>query len=264
MAWLSRNDGGMIAVLWWRDTILFFRQKARILGALAPPLLLWAAIGAGVTPSFHAQGAGIGYLEYFYPGVLVVVLLQVSVTATMSVIEDRRQGFLQGVLAAPGSRTALVVGKSIGSTTVGLFHAAIFLALAPAAGFALGSMDWSALVAMLALVTLALSSAGFALAWWLDSVQAYHVVMGVVLFPLWMLSGAFFPATGQNRVMEAALAWNPLSYALAGVRRALYGGQLPDGLGLPGVGALLEFSVVGGAALVFVALASWVSSRRTS
>jgi daunorubicin resistance ABC transporter membrane protein len=263
MELLSRNDGGMIAVLWWRDTLLFFRHKARIAGALAPPLLLWAAIGAGIAPSFRIEGAGVGYLEYFYPGVLVVVLLQISVTATMSVIEDRRQGFLQGVLVAPGSRTALVIGKSIGSATVGVFHAAIFLALAPAAGFALASIDWVALAAMLVLLTLALSSAGLALAWWLDSVQAYHVVMGVVLFPLWMISGAFFPTAGQSRLLQVAVTCNPMTYALSGVRRALYGGELPHGLVLTGSGALLEFSVVAAVAVTFVVLASWVCSRRT-
>ena len=263
MALASRADRGMIGVLWWRDTVLFFRQKARILGALAPPLLLWAAIGAGVTPSFQAPGTDVGYLEYFFPGVLVVLLMQVSVTATMSVIEDRREGFLQGVLIAPGSPAALVIGKSIGSTTVGVFHAAIFLALAPAAGFSLTSIDWLSLFAMLGLVTLALSAAGFALAWWLDSVQAYHVVMGVVLFPLWMLSGAFFPATGQHRVMEVVLSWNPLSYALAGTRRAMYGGAMPPELGLPDIGAAAEFAVVGATTIASVVLASWVCARRT-
>jgi hypothetical protein len=54
-----------------------------------------------------------------------------------------------------------------------------------------------------------------------------------------------------------------MTYALSGVRRALYGGELPHGLVLTGSGALLEFSVVAAVAVTFVVLASWVCSRRT-
>jgi ABC-type polysaccharide/polyol phosphate export permease len=257
------HDRAMVGVLWRRDMVLFFRQRSRLLEALAPPLLLWAAIGAGVAPSFHIEGTGVGYLEYFFPGILLMLLWTVSMSATMSVIEDRKQGFLQGVLVAPGSRAALVVGKSLGSTTVGLCHGLIFLLLAPLAGYSLWGMHWIALLAMLALVTLAMTAGGFALAWWLDSVQAYHGVMFVILIPLWVLSGALFPARGQHAVMHTLLVANPLTYGLSGIRRAMYGGTLPRALALPGVGPRVEFAVVGAAALACVALATFVCVRNT-
>src|SRR4029079_8988917 len=107
----------------------------------------------------------------------------------MSVIEDRHQGFLQGVLVAPGSRASVVLGKSLASTTVALIQAALFVLLAPFAGFPLGGISWGATFARRALTPLALAGLGFTIAWWLDSTQGYHVVMSLVLFPAWILSG---------------------------------------------------------------------------
>ena len=53
----------------------------------------------------------------------------------MSVIEDRRIGFLQCVMAGPGSRMSLVLGKCLGSSSVAIIQALLFVALAPVAGF---------------------------------------------------------------------------------------------------------------------------------
>ena len=75
------------------------------------------------------------YLAYFFPGVVLMVVLFASIFTTASVIEDRHRGFLQSVLAAPGSRGALVAGKTLGSAAVALTQAVLFLALAPLAGF---------------------------------------------------------------------------------------------------------------------------------
>ena len=64
------------------------------------------------------ETGSIGYMAYFFPGVVMMLVLFSSIFATMSVIEDRHQGFLQGVLVAPGSRASLGRGKVRGSTTV--------------------------------------------------------------------------------------------------------------------------------------------------
>ena len=148
----------------------------------------------------------------------------------MSVIEDRHKGFLQAVLVAPASRTALVLGKTLGGVAIALVQAALFLALAPLAGFDCARDRLAAAGGVLLLASASASpSLGFAIAWWLDSTQGYHVVMSVLLIPLWILSGAMFPPrarTGGARADDV----NPMAYAVAGVRRALYGGALPGGL----------------------------------
>ena len=254
-------DGRVIAVLWRRDLVLFARQKSRIAGTLIQPILFWLAIGSGMAPTFRLGSGGIGYLGYFFPGTLVMLVLFSSIFATMSVIEDRHQGFLQGVLVSPGSRASIVLGKALASTTVALVQAALFVLLAPLAGFALGSVAWGSLFVALGLTALALAGLGFTIAWWLDSTQGYHVVMSLVLFPAWILSGAMFPPEGLPAAMRGILRFNPMSYSVSALRRALHGGALPPGTGLPGVGPASEFLVVAGLAVITVATAAWYCSR---
>jgi daunorubicin resistance ABC transporter membrane protein len=204
---------------------------------------------------------GVGYVQYFYPGIVMLVVLFTSIFTTMSVIEDRHKGFLQAVLVAPGARAALVLGKTLGGVSIALAQAAIFLALAPLGGFDLRAIGWAQLVLLLLGIGVGLSSLGFAIAWWLDSTQGYHVIMSVLLIPLWILSGAMFPMTGGPAWIGWLMRANPMAYAVAGVRRALYGGTPPGGGALPST-TLLELGVTWLFALVAIVVAVRVCSRR--
>src|SRR5207302_1582487 len=138
------------------------RQLSRVVGALVQPLIFWLVIGSGLSGSFRMQGAdGVGYVQYFYPGIVMLVVLFTSIFTTMSVIEDRHKGFLQAVLVAPASRAALVLGKTLGGVAIALMQAAIFLALAPLAGFDVRAIHWGELALLLVLIGVGLSSMGF-------------------------------------------------------------------------------------------------------
>jgi daunorubicin resistance ABC transporter membrane protein len=232
-----------IAVLVRRDLTRFVREKSRLLGALLQPLLFWLMIGSGMASTFVLPGArGVGYLEYFYPGVLVMVVLFSAIFTTMTVIEDRHSGFLQAVLVAPGSRVSVVLGKCLGSAAVALAQGCLFALLAPASGFHLAAIDWPLLLGALALSCFGLCALGFAVAWWLDSTAGYHVVMSLVLLPMWILSGAMFPAPTSG-VITLVQRCNPMSYSVSAVRRALYAGALPQGTVLS-QSAALELTVL--------------------
>jgi ABC-2 type transport system permease protein len=249
-----------VGVLVSRDLRRFFRQRSRVVGALVQPLIFWLVIGSGLSGSFRLQGAeGVGYIQYFYPGIVMLVVLFTSIFTTMSVIEDRHKGFLQAVLVAPASRASLVLGKTLGGVAIALAQAAVFLALLPLAGFDVRAVDWPLLAAMLVTASVGLASIGFAIAWWLDSTQGYHVVMSVLLIPLWILSGAMFPMTGASSWIGWLMRLNPMAYGVSGIRRALHGGSAP---GVAGSSTALELAIVVGFAVFAVALATWVCSRR--
>ena len=251
-----------IRVLVRRDLTRFFREKSRVVGALLQPLIFWFMIGSGMSSTFRLLGsANVGYLEYFYPGVLIMVVLFTAIFTTMSVIEDRHSGFLQAVLVAPGSRVSLVLGKCIGSSSIALMQAALFLLLAPAAGFQISNVLWLPLLCGLALSCVALCTVGFAVAWWLDSTAAYHVVMSVLLLPLWILSGAMFPGR-PGTVLGWIVTLNPMSYAVSAVRRGIYGAALPAGMLPEGRGPWLEVLVLFGFALVSTLTAIRVCQRK--
>jgi ABC-2 type transport system permease protein len=260
---LLRLNVATVGVLVSRDLRRFFRQLSRVVGALVQPLIFWLVIGSGMASSFRMPGAeSVGYVQYFYPGIVMLVVLFTSIFTTMSVIEDRHKGFLQAVLVAPASRAALVLGKTLGGVAIALMQAAIFLALAPLAGFDARLIEWPQLVLLLVLIGVGLSSMGFAIAWWLDSTQGYHVVMSVLLLPLWILSGAMFPMASGPRWIAILGRANPMAYAVAGVRRALYGGTPPGTTSVVPTSAALELGVTAVFAVVAVLIAVRVCSRR--
>src|SRR5262245_47841219 len=91
-ATLLRMNLMPVAALVGRDLRRFFRQKSRVVGALFQPLIFWLVIGSGMAPSFRIVGAeSLGYIAYFYPGIVVLVVLFTSIFTTMSVIEDRHK-----------------------------------------------------------------------------------------------------------------------------------------------------------------------------
>ena len=161
--------------LWRRELVRFFRQPSRVAGAAGSPLLFWLFIGSGLSGSFRLPGAaGIDYLEYFFPGTVALVVLFAAIFSTISIIEDRREGFLQGVLAAPVPRAAIVAGKVLGGATLAWLQGAAFLLLAPLAGLRLSAVSLLEAAGVLALLAVALTAIGFACAWSVDSVQGFH------------------------------------------------------------------------------------------
>lgn len=252
-------DLATVRTLWRRDLVRFFRQPSRLAGALGQPILFWLIIGSGMAGTFRMPGSSVGYLEFFYPGVVLMVVLFAAIFTTVSVIEDRHQGFLQSVLAGPGSRGALVVGKAVGSASVALSQAALFLALAPAAGFPLLSVNWALLVLALALVAVGLSALGFAVAWAVDNVQGYHAIQMTLLVPLWVVSGAMFPPSAEHPAFTAVMRANPVAYGVSAARRALSGPLAPGAL--PG-SAARDLAVVAAFALAMLALAVLAARRR--
>jgi daunorubicin resistance ABC transporter membrane protein len=255
------RDLATIWVLVRRDLVRFFRQKSRVLGALAQPVLFWLLIGGGLAGSFAIPGATLDYREYFFPGVIMMVVLFTSIFSTMSLIEDRHAGFLQAVLCAPSSRLAIVLGKTLGGLAIALVQGGLLLVALPWAGYGYGQVDWVMALALLAACSLALCALGFAIAWWLDSIPGYHAVMSVLLIPAWILSGAMFPASRAAPWLQGIMRWNPLSWAVEGFRAALYGGTPPAGI--TGMAPLVALAATLGFGAVTLTLAAWACARRT-
>jgi len=215
--------------LWHRELVRFLRQPSRLAGAFAMPLLFWVLIGSGLSSSFRLPGssAQVSYLEFFFPGTVVLLILFGSIFSTFSVIDDRNAGFLQGVLVAPVGRATIVFGKVLGGSTLAWLQGMLVLMMAPLAGISLSVYVILAGASVLALLAVAMTSLGFVFAWRIDSTQGFHAVMNVVLLPLWFLSGAFFPVTGAPRWLEWIVRLNPLSYGTDALRQVLYIGSDP-------------------------------------
>jgi len=213
--------------LWWREVVRFYRQRSRVIGVIASPVLFWLVIGSGFGTSFRSGNAAgqQHYLDYFYPGALIMIVLFTSIFTMMSVIEDRKEGFLLSVMVAPVPRSAVVLGKVLGGTTLSTIQGMIFLIFAPFVGVHIGIGQILLAVLVIFLVSFALTALGFAIAWPMDSTQAFHAIINLFLIPLWLLSGALFPLSGASGWLRLLMRINPLTYGVEALRGLLYPGS---------------------------------------
>ena len=231
-----------------RELVRFLRQRNRIIGALATPVVFWLLIGAGMGRSFRAAGTprdyDYSYLQFFFPGTILMILLFTAIFSTISIIEDRREGFLQSVLVAPVSRMSIVLGKVLGGTVLAFGQGLIFLLLGPLVGMRMSAGGWLAALGIMLVVSFALTALGFCIAWRMNSTQGFHAIMNLFLMPMWFLSGALFPPTGVTfKPLRWVMEANPLSYGMAGLQRAMVPPQVISGLMLPSWGTCVLVSV---------------------
>ena len=246
--------------LWLREVVRFYRQKSRVIGVIASPVLFWLVIGSGFGTSFRSGDAAgqQHYLDYFYPGALIMIVLFTSIFTMMSVIEDRKEGFLLSVLVAPASRSAIVLGKVLGGTTLSTIQGLIFLVFAPFVGVHINAATFLLVVFTVFLVSFALTALGFAIAWPMDSNQAFHAIINLFLIPLWLLSGALFPLDRASAWIRPLMLANPLTYGVEALRLLLYPGSQTFVALFSALATLLLF------ALFMFGLAFVMVNRRTT
>ena len=256
-----------------REWVRFIRQPNRVFGAIGQPLIFWLLFGAGLRQSFRMPGtsdSGLTYREYFFPGSIVLILLFTAIFATISIIEDRREGFLQSVLVAPIPRWSMVLGKVLGGTLIALVQGLIFLALGFTIGMRFGPLLLTEIVLLMFVISLALTSLGFVIAWRMDSTQGFHAIMSVFLLPMWLLSGAFFPVPSLSSnlgwaewLLALVMRINPLTYGVAELRRLVFAASplTPPAASPP---AMLNWAVTLAFAALMFALAWRISAQRTT
>ena len=206
-----------------REFTRFIRQPQRVIGAIGQPLLFWLFLGSGFSGSFRPPGMeGMSYLEFFYPGVMLMMMLFASIFSSITIIEDRDQGFLQGVLVAPVPRIGIVLGKVLGSTMIAMVQCLLFLILAPILGLPVSAFGLLMVLLALLFSSIGFSSLGFMLAWGMKSTAGFHAVMMVFLMPLWMLSGALFPINAVPTWLNVLMTVNPITHALVLIRAPFY------------------------------------------
>jgi len=223
-----------------REVRHFYRDRSRLTGVLLQPLLFWVLIGTGLSASFRPAGYDASYLDYFFPGVLLMVVLFTAIFSTFSIIEDRRAGFLQGVLVSPAPRSAIVLGKVLGGALLGTLQGLLFL-LVPLCGLVKLQLSWlgtAELLLWLFLAGLLLTTLGFSMAWAMTSTQGYHMLMSVLLLPMWLFSGAAFPMAGAPLWLRLIMQINPLTHGLHLIRGSFGGPVAPDIVTRPWLSAL--------------------------
>ncbi|HEV2012252.1 MAG TPA: ABC transporter permease [Candidatus Limnocylindria bacterium] len=226
---IPRAGGGMlrtIYIVWWRDVIRFWRDRVRLIASLAQPLLYLVIFGSGLSSALGggiAAAGGVSYTQFIYPGVICMSVLFSAIFGGMSIVWDREFGFMKELLVAPIERTAVAIGKTLGSATQSLVQAAILLVLAPFVGVTFTVVSFFQLLGLMVVLAFGLSAFGVAIASRMKSMQGFQVVMNFLMMPMFFLSGALFPLIGLPLWMTVLTRLDPASYGIDPIRRTVLG-----------------------------------------
>ena len=246
------------AVMARRELIRFARQPARIAGAIGTPCVLWVFMAGGfagalrpdlgLDPGELTRHLGdVGYAAFLLPGMMTLVAVFGAIFSSLSVIEDRNEGWLHVALVSPAPRWSIAVGRIVGGAIVAWGQAALLLALVPVLGIRLTVPSVVLTLAGLAVTSVAMTAIGLAFAWRTETTGGFHAVMNLIFMPLWLLSGSIFPVAGAAWWLRGLTTLNPLAWCTQSIRGPL--------LGAASGGALAGACAFAAAAL---AVAVWV------
>lgn len=196
-----------------REFKRFFRQRGRLLSALARPLFWLFVVGPGFERLVKTQ-AGISYQQFLFPGVLGIVVLFGSMLSSLSTVYDREFGTVRIMLIAPISRSTIVLGKVIGGALLSLVQAVIILLLAPLLALRPGLIEILFLLFCLFLTSFAVASLGMFMAARIDSLENFSTVMNFVVFPMLFLSGGLYPVRLLPSAIRTVVYLNPMTYGI--------------------------------------------------
>jgi ABC-2 type transport system permease protein len=222
--------------IWRRDVIRFSRDRSRVIGSLGQPLLFLVAFGSGLSSAMGRFGqssgmSGVNYVQFMFPGIIVMAVLFTAIMSAISVVWDREFGFLKEVLVAPVPRWAVAVGKALGGSTTAVFQGVVILVFAPFIGVGLTPLAVVELLPTMFLTAFAMCAVGLVIAAHLTSMEGFQVVMNFLLMPMFFLSGALFPLGNLPPWLTVLTRLDPVTYGVDAIRRiVLLNGGVPDSI----------------------------------
>jgi ABC-2 type transport system permease protein len=254
-------SGQAIYVVLLRELKRYWRARARVISSIAQSIFFFVIFGMGLG-GFIGEFSGVDYLSYVAPGVIGMGLLFGSVYSGVSVIFDRQFGFMKEMMVAPVSRTSIILGKILGGATTATLQGIILLSVATAIGaftlsftFAVGAL---AAIGSMILITAGFVGLGVAIGSTLNDFHAFQLLSTFVMWPMFMLSGVFFPIDVAPLPLQIAMLCDPMFYGVELLRWCLLGTGTPL---LGPLGGLISFGVVVIFNALMVSLGTFLFSR---
>jgi ABC-2 type transport system permease protein len=268
---LLSDEIRVAGMVWERELIRYTRNRTRIVSGLMQPVLFLFVLGYGMSGLVGTTG-GFNFRQFVFPGVVAMSVVMTAIFSAISIVWDREFGFLREMLVAPVSRTALVLGKTAGGASVAAVQGTIMLVLAPLVGVHLTPLLVVEVIGLELLMAVAMTAFGVFVASRIQRMEAFQVVMQMLLMPMLFLSGALFPLNGLPAWLAVITRINPLTYAVDPLRRVVFAAQnmspaararFPTGITMFGhtLPITVELALVVVFALAFFVLAIWGLSR---
>jgi ABC-2 type transport system permease protein len=214
--------GAVVAVV-VREFTRFLRQHGRLVSTFARPLLWLVVVGAGFERIIPTEGT-VSYLQFLLPGIFGMVILFSTMLSALSTVHDREFGPIRMLLVAPVQRWVAVVAKTVSSTLLGVFQALLLLPLIWILGLRPTPVQLLQLLGAFVLCALALSTVGMVIASRVRSIENFAGVMNFLMFPMFFLSSALYPAELLPGFLQPFVRADPLTYGIDLMRDALLSG----------------------------------------
>jgi ABC-2 type transport system permease protein len=250
---VERTAMNVIYVLWLRQIKRYLRSRAQIVGSLAQPALYLLVLGFGFGAVFQQAGQG-SYLQFIAPGIIAMGVLFTSIFSGIGLLWDRQFGFLKETLVAPVPRLQIMAGHTLGGATIAIIQGTLVLIVCMLVGFRPAS--WAAVplaLMFMALTAVVFAALGTAIGSTLKDMQGFQLIMNFLIMPIFFLSGALFPLANLPTALTIATRLDPLAYGVDGLRGAF--------IGVSQMGFLVDVSVLGALAALFLVLGAWAFSK---
>lgn len=268
-----------------RDLVKWYKNPIQLIISLVQPVVWLGLFGkafniSGLVPStlppavlsgINLQTFGTtSYFSYLGAGMLAFIILFTAAFSGMSVVWDRRFGFMNKAMSTPVGRGAIVTAKVLQSVVRSLIQAAIVLLIA--VGLGMDTANFSVLsvggsFVMLFLMSFGLSSLFVMLALRSSDWQTQMAIINLLNLPLLFASNAMLPIKIMPGWLQSVVKLNPVSYAVDGVRQMLLGSgsSAAAAAGYQVLAPLwVDFSVLAGFAAVLSVLGIVLSWRLLS
>ena len=232
-----------------RDLRSVARSRSQVYSSIFTPLMLLIFLGTGVSRGLEPSRLPAGnFTAYLVAGAVVMTAVFSSTFSSASYYRDRDSGMLRMFLSSPHSARVVLLGKSLAGVIIGTVQALVVLAVA--APFVDFEWQYGVGVALITVALLNVMLAGIAqtLASRIETMQGFHLLMNLALFPMLFFSGAFFPVDNLPWWLEVLARVNPLTSAVDALQLATYAADDEAFIGLGVDVAVL--SVLGAAVYV--------------
>jgi ABC-2 type transport system permease protein len=271
--WVSNSKFHGLWALTNRELKKWYQQPHVFIMGIVQPVLWLALLGQamnlramiptdipGVNQSTIMM-ATFGTTDYFsFMSMAMLAFTSVFTTAFvgMSLVWDKRLGFMNKVLSTPVSRSIIILAKVLSASIRCLFQSAIVTVVAFILGLQLGS-NFTAFSVLGVFAFVFLISVGLSALFTTVTLRATRIELPQAFFqlvnlPLMFASSAYFPIDKMPEWLQAIASVNPISYAIDGIRRLMI---FSDGYS----GLLFDFAFVGAFATIITAVCIGLSWR---
>ncbi|MFC1978510.1 ABC transporter permease [Chloroflexota bacterium] len=256
-----------VYIIWYRDILRFWHDRMRMMGAIIMPLLFLFIFGSGLSSSMtFGDDIPIDYINFMFPGVISMSVLTSALMGGTSLVWDKEFGFLKEVLVAPVSRASVAIGKVLGASTLALIPGLIIMIFAPVIGVDLPILTVLKLLPLMFLLAVSISSLGILLATRMKSMEAFQMIMQLLMMPMIFLSGVFFPLRNLPAWLNFITKINPASYGVAPIREVALGKEMSAPFSINLFGHTMSLwentAIVATFGAVMIILAMWSFNRQ--